>query len=346
MPAPGVEQPEEPEVGIVTPPLPMPGITPRAPFMALLLPLQSPDFRAVADAFVRGVEAASQQRPGRLPVEVHPTDASPEGIYQTYAQLLPQGAAVVVGPMTRSGVSAIASSGLVMVPTLTLNQPEANVSLPSGLYAFGLSVEDEARMLARRAFKDGLRRIGIVGIPTPLSRRTREAFLAEWRQLGGEASVTLEAQPNSDLTQMRSMLTERTLDGIFLSAQYQEARMIRPYLPAQIPVYATSQVNIFPPDPVGMVDLNGVRFIDMPWLLSQDYPSVASFPRPMDLSGDVLRFYALGVDAYLIATQLADGHNRFDLDGLTGHLSVHSDGTIERRPRAAVFQDGVPTLIE
>jgi outer membrane PBP1 activator LpoA protein len=201
-------------------------------------------------------------------------------------------------------------------------------------------------MLAQRAFRDGLRRIGIVGIPTPLSRRTREAFVAEWRQLGGDASVTLEAQPNSDLTQMRSMLTERTLDGVFLSAQYQEARMIRPYLPVQIPVYATSQVNIFPPDPVGMVDLNGVRFIDMPWLLSQDHPSVASFPRPMDLSGDALRFYALGVDAYLIANQLVDGQNRFDLDGLTGRISVYPDGTIERRPWAAVFQDGVPTLIE
>lgn len=346
MPAPGVEQPEEPEVGIVTPPLPMPGVTRRAPFMALLLPLQSPDFRAVADAFVRGAEAASQQRPGRLPVEVHATDASPEGIYQIYAELLPQGAAVVVGPMTRSGVSAIASSGLVMVPTLTLNQPAANVPLPSGLYAFGLSVEDEARMLAQRAFRDGLRRIGIVGIPTPLSRRTREAFVAEWRQLGGDASVTLEAQPNSDLSQMRSMLTERTLDGVFLSAQYQEARMIRPYLPTQVPVYATSQVNIFPPDPVGFVDLNGVRFIDMPWLLSQDHPSVASFPRPMDLSGDTLRFYALGVDAYVIATQLAEGSNRFDLDGLTGRISVYPDGTIERRPWLAVFQAGVPTLIE
>lgn len=348
-PGSGLEQPTvptEPEIGIVTPPLQVPGVTRRAPFMALLLPLESPDFRGPADAFVRGVEAGTLQRAGPLPIEIHATDASPEHIYQTYLNVVQQGAAVVVGPMTRSGVSAIASSGLVMVPTLTLNQPASNTPTPPGLYAFGLSVDDEARTLAQRAFRNGIRRIGIVGIPSPLSRRSREAFVAEWRQLGGEPAITLEAELQSDLTLMRTMLTEQTLDGIFLAAQYQEARMVRPYLPTQVPVYATSQVNVVPADPVGMVDLNGVRFIEMPWLLSQDHPSVANFPRPVDLSGDALRFYALGVDAYFIATRLAEGNNQFELDGLTGRISVYPDGTVERRPSGAIFQNGVPTPVE
>lgn len=334
--------PAEPEVGIVEPP-----ITPiarRDAFIAVLLPLRSPDFGMVAEAFVRGVEAASQQRPGPLPFEVHATDASPEQTLQQYTSLQQQGAAVVIGPLTRSGVSAIATSGLVMVPTLALNHPDADIPLPPGLHTFGLSIEHEARMLAQRAYQNGVRRLALVGIPTGLSRRSRVAFLEEWQRLGGEAVLSLEAERDTDWREMRDMLTERQLDGVFLAAPYQAARMIRPYLPSQVPVYATSQVNVFPPDPVGMVDLNGVRFVDMPWLLAQDTEDIATFPRPAMLGIDALRFYALGVDAYLVASQLAEGQRSIELDGLTGHISLYPDGEVERRPWSAVFQDGVPLL--
>lgn len=337
--------PGMPDQGAV-PPLPFPGMQQRTPIMALLLPLDSPDFRRAAYPFVRGVEAAALLDPAPLPVEVHATDASPEGIYQAYVEVLQQGPAVVVGPMTRSGVSAIASSGIVMVPTLTLNQPDNDQPLPPGLYAFGLSVEDEARMLAQRAYRDGMRRIGAVSTPAPLSHRSREAFLEEWRKLGGEAVSSLDASPQSDLTAMRAMLTEQALDAIYFAAQYEDARLIRPYLPSQVPVYATSQINSFPIDPVGMVDLNGVRFLDMPWLLSPDHESFVNFPRPADLSGGALRFYALGVDAYRIAAQLARGQHDIRLDGLTGRISVQPDGTVERRPWLAIFLSGEQIVLE
>jgi len=348
-PAPPVEAPAapaEPAPGSAAEPAPAPEVARRAPFMALLLPLESPDFRNAADAFLRGVEAAALQQPATLPIEIHATDASPERILETYTSVLQQGAAVVIGPMTRNGVSAIATSGLVMVPTLTLNQPEGDQPLPPGLYAFGLSVEDEARVLARRAYQAGVRRIGLIGTPAPLSRRTRAAFLDTWQQLGGQAVAMLDADPQGDLAALRAGLSELTLDAVFLAAPYREARLIRPYLPAQTPVYATSQIHMLPSDTLGMVDLNGVRFIDMPWLLSDEHPSVAVYPRPADLSGGVLRFYALGVDAYRIAAQLAQGRRHFELEGLTGDLSTRPDGTVERRPRLAVFQDGAARLLE
>jgi len=333
----------EPEQGVVPP---LPDMSQRAPIMTLLLPLDSPDFRRAAYPFVRGVEAAALLDPAPLPIEVRATDASPEGIYQAYLEVLQQVPAVIVGPMTRSGVSAIAASGVVMVPTLTLNQPDNEQPLPPGLYAFGLSVEDEARMLAQRAFRDGMRRIGAVSTPTPLSHRSREAFLDEWRKLGGEAVASVDASPASDLTGMRTMLTELNLDAVYFAAQYQDARLIRPYLPSQVPVYATSQINSFPIDPVGMVDLNGVRFVDMPWLLAPEHESFVNFPRPADLSGGALRFYALGVDAYRIATQLAQGRQDIRLDGLTGHISVQPNGSVERRPWLAIFLSGEQIVLE
>lgn len=339
--------PSDAEIGMVAPPL---AATPRRPpFIALLLPLDSADFRAAAEAFVRGFETAAQRRTLPVPVEIHATDASPENIDSAYARVLQEGAAVVVGPMTRNGVSAIAGSGLVMVPTLTLNQPDANVALPPNLYAFGLATESEARVVAQQAFQQGLRRMAVVGTPSAFSRRVADAFVQAWQTLGGTATVVLEVPPDSDLAQMRTMLAQRNPDAVFLAAPYQDARMIRPYLPSQMPVYATSQINPLPPDPVGSVDLNGVRFVDMPWLLTPDDPlnsSFADYPRPEGMQGDLLRFYALGVDAELIAAKLAEGPQRIDFDGLTGHVTVLSDGTVERRPWPATFQAGAAALTQ
>ncbi len=333
--------PPEGELGIVAPPL---ATAPRRPpFIALLLPLDAADFRAPAEAFVRGFETAAQQRALPVPVEVHATDASPERIHEAYARVLQEGAAVVVGPMTRNGVSTIAGSGLVMVPTLSLNQPDANVTLPPNLYAFGLATESEARIVAQQAFRQGLRRMAVVGTPSAFSRRVADAFVHAWQTQGGTATVVLEVPPDSDLTQMRTMLAQRSPDGVFLAAAHQDARMIRPYLPSQMPVYATSQINVLPPDPVGTVDLNGVRFIDMPWLLTPEDPlnsAFADYPRPEGMQGDLLRFYALGVDAEFIAAKLAEGSRRIDFDGLTGHVSVQPDGTVERLPWPATFQAG------
>ena len=71
-----------------------------------------------------------------------------------------------------------------------------------------------------------------------------------------------------------------------------------------------------------------------------------NFPRPADLSGGALRFYALGVDAYRIATQLAQGRQDIRLDGLTGHISVQPNGSVERRPWLAIFLSGEQIVLE
>ena len=125
------------------------------PFVALLLPLDSPDFAAPADAVLQGCHAAFSLTRDSPALEVRRTDASIERIVAQYEAAARRGAAVVVGPMTRDGVSALAESGNVSVTTLALNAPEDNAVIPPNLYVFGLSIESEARQVARAAFDDG-----------------------------------------------------------------------------------------------------------------------------------------------------------------------------------------------
>ena len=55
---------------------------------------------------------------------------------------------IVVGPLARPAVAALASSGAVSKPTIALNHPQVNSPLPRQMLVIGLSLEDEARQVA------------------------------------------------------------------------------------------------------------------------------------------------------------------------------------------------------
>ena len=312
----------------------------------LLLPLDSPDFRAAADAVRQGFLAAAARSPAKPRIAVRATDASTESIVAAYAAATEAGAKVVVGPMTRSGVAALAASGKVSVPTLALNQPEGNAALAPPLYAFGLAIEGETRHVARLAWRDGPRDVVVVSAPGALGKRLRDAFVDEWLALGGVITDVLEVLPGADPTAIRAGVGRKPADAIFLAAEGETARNLRLQIGGQLPAYATSQINTAPADRLRNFDLAGVRFVDMPWIVQPEHPSAAGFARPAGLEGDAARFYALGIDAYRIAAALLDGERAFEVQGVTGHIAVSARGAIDRRPLAATFRDGRCVALE
>jgi outer membrane PBP1 activator LpoA protein len=92
---------------------------------------------------------------------------------------------------------------------------------------------------------------------------------------------------------------------IFLAAGTKTARLVRPYLPNKLPIYATSQIFSGNENTLTNYDLNGIRFVDMPWLLQADRRGDdLSALRP--LSADHERLYALGADALRLIQLLLD----------------------------------------
>ena len=119
--------------------------------IALLLPLKSPAFGRAAEVVRQGFMAGASVQPGTLPITVYPSGGETSDIVSTYRQATQAGARIVVGPLTRNGVSALAASTEVSVPTLALNLPEQNIEFPPQLYVFGLAADLEARQMARTA---------------------------------------------------------------------------------------------------------------------------------------------------------------------------------------------------
>lgn len=316
------------------------------PFVALLLPLDSPDFAAPADAVRLGCQAAQAHAEPKQVIQVVRTDARPESILTEYESAVRRGAGVVVGPMTRSGVAALASITQPGVPTVALNAPEGAVPMPPWLYTFGLGIEGEARQVAHAAIAPQVHDALVVRASTQLAQRASQAFAEEWTLLGGNVLAVETFSPGVDFSEMQQRLAISPAQVVFLAADADQARAVRPYLNNQIPVYATSQVYGGRADVLGNLDLNGIRFVDMPWLVQADHPAVMIYARSNTLPLDLQRFYALGIDACRIAAQLLGRPTRIRLDGVTGKITQGGDHAFLREPVLAVIRDGAGVALE
>lgn len=302
-----------------------------APHIALLLPVDSSTFRRPAEALRDGFLAASKtDNRQSLRIRVYAVGDDPKQAVVIYQQALQTGARLVVGPLIRSAVTAIAA-GEIGVPTLALNAPESNVPNRPNLHVLSLQIESEARQAARLAYREGRRATFIVAGDGPLLRRLQQAFSSEFVKLGGKIIAEF-AYSNSpaELTRLKQAVELRVADMTFLALDARQARTVRPYLDP-IAVYASSQ--IYPGDggAAAAIELAGVTFVDMPWLLQRDHVAVMAYPR-QDFKGeaDLERLYALGIDAWRIGQALLAKQADLTLDGVTGKLTPGKDRMFTR----------------
>jgi outer membrane PBP1 activator LpoA protein len=342
----------EPAVAIMpaeVKPAPPPVLPTETPFphIALLLPVQSPVFGASADAVRRGFIAAINPRNQAMPVRVYSNFDENSGVVAVYRQAIANGARAVVGPLTRNGVYALMAEQNIPVPTLALNIVEGQPARQ--LYFFGMSMDSEAREVAQLAMQQGLHQAIIITTHSQLSQRLLAAFEEEWSGSanGADRGILREIEFNGDPS-VFSDIASINDTVVFLAADAAKARLIRPYLPNKLPIYATSQIFVGNDKTLTNYDLNGIRFVDMPWLLQPDHPAVMVYPRASPpLATDLDRLYALGIDSYRLVQLLLTGRAAYalPLDGVTGQIGL-SGHTFQRTALPALFVQGHAQLLD
>lgn len=327
--------------------------------IGLLLPLHSDTLGEAAQAVKDGFMAAHERDPGGVEVSVFDSGDSPQDILSGYAAAATD-SDIVVGPLSRSGTTAVAQSDAVTKPTIALTPPEGDaVALPGQMLVIGLSVEDEARQAATWAAQDkAMKKAFVLYTDTPWQRRAAKAFEAQWKQLGKDAE-TIELAATGGylngraLLQFKRSLPQDKSSLLFAALDARQGRQLRAIVGDAMPLYGTSQLNPIVAqdrkDGDRIEELNGAKLLDIPWQVQPDHPAVMTYPRPVadadqKRSADMERLYALGIDAFRIARELAGHHGSFQLDGVTGILKVRYDNghpRFDRTELPAEYRDGV-----
>lgn len=338
--------------------------------IALLLPLSGAAASAgeavrtgFLDAFYAWPETA---RPSVRVYDVSRSDAS-----SAYLQAAADGAQMVVGPLTRSEVETLAETTDGRLTTLALNFLPAQRTVPKNFYQFALSPEDEARAVARRVVADGLPS-GVILVPAnDWGRRVQGAFRAELASRGG---VVLDAEVyapgTSDFSEIIPRLMKLRPAGrsggkrvyqprsdagfVFVAGQPVAARLIRSQLrfnfSGRIPAYSLS--DAYEPGNQDNLDLDGVIFPDMPWIIEPLGPVAAQRDaalRDWRATGDPTgRLHAFGIDAFAAVMELRRGSKAFEkpISGVTGELHMDANRLIRRKLGFARIEDGEATPID
>ncbi|WP_269530815.1 penicillin-binding protein activator [Chitinimonas sp. BJYL2] len=320
------------------------------PHIALILPTKSKGLAGAAEVVQAGVLAAQLKLGDEsVPkIRLYPTGDRDEEALMAYRQAAVRGAVGVIGPLTRGAIGKLAGFGKLDIPVLALNSLES-AKPPTNLFVLGLSVETEARQIARQMKRDGIKQPLVLEAEGALHQRMRDAFVAEWKTLGGTPpqQLALPADPNA-LWKLRDAVNAQTADALFLAADLKRARMARPFLSADRPQYATSQVwgGKFGKTSGANIDMLGVKFVDMPWLLEPHHPDIAAFKRSeRPLSAELERLYALGIDAYRLTMLLlvsAPGAT-IEVQGVTGTLKLAEGRQFSRELMAGIV-GGQPSI--
>lgn len=346
--------------------------------IALLIPLSEAAGKAVNEGFMAAYyEALSQNQP--VPdIRVFDTSNTTD-ILPLYQQVSSSGVDLIIGPLRKDFVRTLQAQPVLQVPTLALNYGDEGRSNPDNLYQFGLAPEDEIYQAVQLAWQAGHR---VATVMTPGGedyRRIRETFEREWRALGGDVvanaaytgsgsyselirqmmdiddSEARAAQLRSILPRSNLVFTPRRRQDVgvmFLLANPSEGRQIKPamafHFAGDVAVYAMPAIYDGNSSSNANRDLNGVTFIDSPWLLTGDDPLRASVAGVLqNSSGPVERLRAMGVDSYRLHARVAQLANfpGVSMQGATGTLTMREDGSIKRELLAAQFVENAIILL-
>ena len=340
--------------------------------IALLLPVLG-ELGAYGRAIRDGVLAAHYEQRNNTVINIY--DTSNADISELIQLAVSNGAELIIGPLSRDKVETLSNIKLP-VPVIALNhaynQPVSTGMINTDLYQFGLAPEDEMIQVAERVWKDGHQKALVIIPEGSWGDRNLDTFKRHWESLGGllveetrfsnqrdysdivkfTLKVDQSEKRSSDLRRMIGQRFEFTprrrqdIDAIFLLANPAQARGINPTLAFfyadDIPVYASSHVHELNKSRIDTIDLNGIRFCDIPWKLTTTDKLQNTVQELWEsANSNYAPFYALGIDAYRLYPRLQQLKEIPDekLFGTTGVLTLRNN-TVVRRLMWAQFING------
>lgn len=333
--------------------------------------------KSILEGFIGAYYLDQQQARHKTRIQV--VDTSGANFASQYRDLVKQDPDLVIGPLSKKSVAAIAQQDNLPVPVLALNyldSPDAQTA--SNFFQFGLSPDDDVRQIAERLQRKNDRQVLALAPVGNWGNRVLTRFEQDFSDMGGTVLDTARFAGGDTLKRAvanvlgvtrsrdRAIQVEHTIardvkfeprrrqdvDAIVMVASPAVARQIKPlldfYFAGSLPVYAPSTAYTGQPNPQADSDLDGVRFTDIPWVLKGNSPLRQQLRKTFPgLFSEYDRLFALGADAYLLSSRLPLLRQvpNSVVDGHTGTLTMAANGRIHRKLDWAMFKDGRPVLL-
>lgn len=323
--------------------------------LALLIPL-SGDLAPLADAVRDGFLAAylhTATDDAAPTVRIYDTGTA--SVADAYRRAVDDGAEVVVGPLDKAAVGALARLS-PQLPVVALNSLEENLAGDAPFPQLSLAVEETAAAIAARLAADGVERVALFESAQPGSwaGRARARFEADLdgvdvvavgtlsgvanatevagAVLGISASAERHARLSRQLGAPLEFAPSRRddVDALVTFVDGVELRALKPALDyhyaGDLPTYAPSQSV----RDGAWSGFDGLRVCDLPWRLHESGLRRATADLP-NSRGALAAVFALGVDGFRVANQLFRfvSHGE-SIAGSTGQLTLGAGGHIQR----------------
>lgn len=313
-------------------------------------PPQAPlsDVTAAEHDSVSGPEASSAavySAPADPDAEVIIYDTSSQPLDQLLAQAQQDGVSILVGPLLKSNVEALAKSNTAL-DALALNQPEQPQN-HGNICWFALSPEDEARDAARYIALQGKKAPLLLSGRGTLGDRVVSAFAQEWRQLGGGivrrqkfgsiaelkmninggAGIALTGSPVRDslppsqgatiggLTipapPTEEQITDSAVDAVYILASAEEIAFIKPMIAmrsgsqSDVALYASSRSAQGSLGADFRLEMEGLQYSEIPMLAGGNPALMRQALSSAGNDYSLARLYAMGVDAWSLVRHFA-----------------------------------------
>jgi len=347
--------------------------------VALLLPLQEQAGRAIQEGFLGAYYQSIEANHG-APIIKFYDSSGVTNIYPIYDEAVDDGADLVIGPLDKELVNQLYRLPNLAVPTLALNYTDDDsFSSSDNFFQFGLAPENEIEQAAQLATNSGFKNAAVITPSGSDYLRLNALFENAWTAAGGNVVSRSTFNSESDYAEIikKSMAIDASearaakieallprdriefiprrrqdIDFIYLIANPRQGRQIQPtlafYFAESLPIIAYPSIYDGSNNTDINRDLNGIIFLDAPWLLQQSNPFKefvsSSFRRT---AGPLERLRAMGIDSFRLhdrLTQFATSEIK-TLGGTTGLLTMNPDREIQRQLLAARFIDGAPQLL-
>lgn len=317
--------------------------------VSLILPLQG-DFTTAGQAIRDGYLQASANANMNLTVINSQNGATIANVYQqTVAAHKPD---LIVGPLTKADVNALATQPQLTTPILALNRVDTTTQLPLDFYQFSLDPQAEARLVAQKMHDDGYQHVIVIAPAGNWGQSISASFGKAWLALGGRIVNSAAYQKAQEFTAQAQTLvdSDAALDAsaqtaVFLIANATDARVIVPMLrhqPTPLVIYGMPMIYSGVPNVALNAVLNGVIFPTSLWQLDSQSATRQRYANLYpDASEDALRLYGFGMDAFALTQYYLTQHSLagVNLTGYSGQLTL-VDGVIERQLIWAHFDAG------